>query len=49
MGNFNVEVEEDRDGCENVAGTMVMEEDLLNLCSPITSRSEWIFIESHGK
>jgi hypothetical protein len=29
MGNFNAEVEEDRDECENVAGTIVMEEEIL--------------------
>jgi hypothetical protein len=29
MGNFDAEVEEDREGCENVARTMVMEEEIL--------------------
>jgi hypothetical protein len=29
MGNFDAKVEEDREGCENVAGTMVMKEEIL--------------------
>jgi hypothetical protein len=29
MGNFNAEVGDDRGGCENVTGTMVMQEEIL--------------------